>query len=396
VSLVVLLLLAGCNGTLDTTTNTTATVTPEELDPADADLPPGVTESGVENASALAAAHEETLLAEGFALNVTSEFAGSALGNRTTSARWVVAPDGERVTLDARTVVHDEPTIESRLGDEYRQRLWRDATLLSRLDFGNETRYNNLDALAVRPDVTKSAEYERYLAGGNVTVERVVAHEDHTRTTLVVDEARPAEDVDGRYDARFVVDERGVVHEATVTTGQSTGDVQRHFEHDLVRLGTSLQRPDWVADAPDAAFLNVTLDADVEHRHGGGTPYLLVTNEGTDAMPAGATLNVTTNRDATGMGSASASTPLHARLRTDEPLAPGESVSVYRSSESLERTHDESVAREGDGVRSDVAIDVGVGDVTYGSFGMGWSSASASTGTDVSSGESGANASSGD
>lgn len=398
VLLVAMLLLSGCSGVLDTTANTTTTATPEELDPADADadLPPGVTESGVENASALAAAHEETLLAEGFVLNVTSEFDGSTLGNRTTNARWLVAPGGERFALDARTTVHDEPPVESRLGDEYRQRLWRDATLVSRVDAGNETRYSNLDALRVEPGVTKSAEYERYLAGGNVTVERVVAGEDHTLTTLVADDARPAEGVDGRYDARFVVDERGVVHEATVTTGQRDGDVQRHLEYDLVRLGTSPERPGWVDDAPDAAFLNVTLDADVEHRHGGGTPYLVVTNEGTDAMPAGATLNVTTNRDSLGRDAAPASAPLHAVLRTDEPLAPGESVSVYRSGESLELTRDGSVARGSDGVRSDVALDVGVGDVTYGSFGMGWSSASASAGADASGGESGSNASSDD
>jgi hypothetical protein len=76
VSLAVLLLLSGCTGALDTgaTGTATETSTPEEPDPANATLPPGVSDTGVENASALAAAHGETLLEEGFVLvrNVTT------------------------------------------------------------------------------------------------------------------------------------------------------------------------------------------------------------------------------------------------------------------------------------------------------------------------------------
>ncbi|MFD1513750.1 hypothetical protein [Halomarina rubra] len=376
VLLAALVLLSGCTGVFDTGTTADETTTPEELDPAEADLPPGVNESGVENASSLAAAHNETLLAEGYVLNSSSTTNSSTFGNRTTTAQWVVGPSADRFTFDARTSVHTPPSYDGPAGD-YRQRLWGGDSVVTRIDRGNETTYNNVEALASRLGVAQSQTFERYLDIGAYDVERVVTDGEHTFTTLAATEPRDDAEFNGTFEARFVVDERGVVHEVDVHTDQRMGDYEQRIEYRLVELGASPERPDWVSEVPDVAFENVSVDADVNtHGDGGSTPYLTVTNEGPDTLPAGAELNVTTNEPDS--DEPAREETLNAVLRTGAPLDPGESVYVYRSGDTLELTRDEATAKSGDGLRSSVSVAVSADGVSFGSFGMGWSSSSAS------------------
>jgi hypothetical protein len=250
---------------------------------------------------------------------------------------------------------------------ERRQRVWSDETTVALVETPDRTRYSNVESLDHRVQLTHERTLERYLDAGAFEVASTVARGDHTFTTLVADATRPGVDgfEDGSFAARFVVDEHGVVHEASVDYATGYDDTETHVEWRVAELGASPDRPAWVDDAPEAAFLNASVDADVERRHGEGTPYLVVTSSGTDPLPDGATLNVTTN-GGTGDGRA-----LNTALDLDTDLAPGESVYVYRSDDGLRLTRDESVARSGDGLRSDVGVTVSADAVVYGSFGMG-------------------------
>ena len=401
-SLVALLLLSGCSGTLPGG-DTTQTTTPEELDPAAADLPPGVNESGVQNASRLVAAHSETLLAEGFVLNSTATTNGSSYGNRTATEHRVADPGGEQFSLVGTTVVHRTPADGSTTSaDEYTQRVWHDETTVVSVELPNRTRYHNVEGLFTDRALSMARNYEEVLAAGAFDVEKVIDRGNHTYTTLVATDTRDGvRKFDATFEARFVVDERGVVHEAVVDYAHTEDGTERHIERRLVRLGPSLDRPDWVADVPGAAFRNASLDVDVEHRHHSAQEtYLVVTSGGPDALPAGTELNVTTNRNDSA-GSGVGPNALQAVVRTDSSLTPGESVYVYRTGETLELTRDRSVAASGDGLRSSVNVAVSHEDVTFGSYGMGWGSASASaesgtaSGSDSSSGSSSSGGSSG-
>lgn len=247
------MVLSGCIGGFGTEPTSTSTPASQPLDPGAADLPPGVSESGVENASALVAAHSQTLRAGGFVLNGTFVRDPPNAGNQTRRYHTVVGPDAREFRTDVRTVRYATDAADSAVRQRTRTRVWANATtMLRQTTIDNQTAASRIEGLPPSLSLTRAPQYESYLTIGEFTVERVVARDGHAFTTLVATETRDGFGENVTLDARFVVDERGVVHEATVTIDGGPDSKTDHAEYRVVRLGASPQRPDWVTDATDS------------------------------------------------------------------------------------------------------------------------------------------------
>jgi hypothetical protein len=244
-----LVVLAGCVGGLGGPA-TDSTPTSNTLDPDDADLPPGVSESGVTNASALVAAHEQTLRAEGFVLNGTFVRNPPNAGNQTRRYHTVVAPGGRPFHTVVRSVRYASDEPGSAVSQRLRTRVWANETTMRRqTTVGNSTASSTIDGLPPALSLTRAPQYDSYLEFGEYTVERVVARDGHTFTTLVATDITDALGPNATLDARFVVDERGVIHEATVTLDGGPDAETDHATYRVVRLGASPTKPDWVGNA---------------------------------------------------------------------------------------------------------------------------------------------------
>ncbi|MFD1513749.1 hypothetical protein [Halomarina rubra] len=354
-SLVALLLLSGCLGAL----GGDATSTPEEIDPADADLPPGVTVNGVENASALAAAHDETLLDEGFVFDgtVVTDQPGSGIVNETATV--VVGVDAETLRSDSvRTLWPYEN--RSVVSQRVRDRLWLD---------GDEqfvrTNFTTRDSVIAGPydasndprdGVTRASTYEGVLDAANFTVESTVARDGHTFTTLVAADANGTED-DPAYDGHLVVDERGVVHEAVVEIDRGPESVWGLLDYRLVELGASPEEPDWVDGVRESADLNLSFDAEFLSDHSA----VGVTNTGDDAVPAGTELEVDFEVD-----DEPSATTAPTVITLDETIDPGETVYVYRSGWEADLVRSRSTAIDDSSFYGDVGVQFSLDDVSLG------------------------------
>jgi hypothetical protein len=249
-AVLVLVVLAGCIGGIGTGPSSETTSTSEQLDPGDADLPPGVSESGVTNASALVAAHEQTLRAEGFVLNGTFVRDPPNAGNETRRYHTVIAPGGRPFHTDVRSVRYASDDSGSAVSQRLHTRVWaNETTMLRQTTIRNSTASSAIDGLPPALSLTRAPQYDSYLEFGEYTVERVVARDGHTFTTLVATDTTDALGPDATIDARFVVDERGVVHEATVTLDGGPNAETDHATYRVVRLGASPTQPGWVANA---------------------------------------------------------------------------------------------------------------------------------------------------
>lgn len=253
VALAALLVLAGCAGAfggdgleLDTSTDSQ---TGERVAAADAALPPGVTESGVSNATALVAAHDETLRAEGFALNGTLARNHSTSQHERREYDVVVAPGADRFRADVQTTLYTTATDPDEVVQRRVTSLWSDGTAIRRqTTFGDETVRTRIDAVPTSLALTRGPQYRSYLDVGEYEVQRAVRRGGHTYTTLVANGTTAAAGPDSvTVSGQFVVDERGVVHEADVTLRSGTGSdsVTDRATYRLLGLGGSPERPRW-------------------------------------------------------------------------------------------------------------------------------------------------------
>ncbi|WP_435334596.1 hypothetical protein [Haloarchaeobius sp. TZWWS8] len=268
-ALAALVLFSGCVGVIGDDTASG----PTEVDPADADLPPGVTESGLEDPEALVAAHKETLNREGFVLRGHHVFTASSNRDseekreyKNESINVTVAPGGTPLLIETR--FHDDSAVTS-------GQIWaNESTNFGRLVHGNNS---TVVGSKGEPNLkwiqkpTKAPVYELYLTLGNpnYTIEKVVERDGHTFTTLVANETvEVGEDGDTRnHTARFVVDERGIVHEAVIDheNGPDTG----HLEYRIVELGPEPpEAPAWTDNvtewAPESESLVSTTDTSLD------------------------------------------------------------------------------------------------------------------------------------
>ncbi|WP_336036333.1 hypothetical protein [Halobacterium yunchengense] len=246
VAVAALLVVAGCTGLPG---ESTPTASPETVDPAEADLPPGVSERGVTNASALAAAHDATLRAEGFVLEGTFERDPPSGAKQTRNYTTVVAPGGERFRTAVTTVYEGSDEPDASGARRMQTRAWSNGSVTLRaVTIHGETAVSTVADLSTSLSVTRAPQLRSYLEVGAYDVERVVVRDDHAFTTLVAEHASGAVGEDVSFDARLVVDERGVVHEADVAVSGPDG-VRDDARYEVVRFGGSPERPEWVEDA---------------------------------------------------------------------------------------------------------------------------------------------------
>lgn len=246
-----LLVVAGCTAVPGGTTSTATTgPTTETVDPAEADLPPGVNESGVVNASALAAAHDATLRSEGFVLDGTFVRDPPNRGNQTRTFDTVVAPGAERFQTAVETVRYASDASDA-VSQRSGKRVWSNATATLRAaTIDGETAVSSVEDQPPWLSLTRAPQYRSSLKIGEFAVEGAVVRDGHTFTTLVAEGASEAVDGNATVDARFVVDERGVVHEATVSVS-TPGSEADSAHYEVVQFGGSPERPAWVDDRDD-------------------------------------------------------------------------------------------------------------------------------------------------
>lgn len=327
IAVLLVVLAAGCLGTTgppesastttptDATTGTTtdaATTTAPTTDPT-GQVAPGVTGEGVENATALLAAHATILRERGFevAYEWRSETAGES---RVLDRRLVATPGLRRFRSEATVTIAGEESV---------QRSWLDESttrMLNRIETGDGTEYRTPPVGPVGSEqrasyVSWAAEAHRLadlLQNAEFTVARTNESGDR-RYVLVADDLPPTDSF-GEREVELVVDAGGVVRRLEASGSLPDGG-SFSYTYRVVRLGVeTVERPAWVANAPEpvdarptAGFENCT------------NPYVVLENRGPDALPAGTVATLTL--DGT-----------EHRATLDAGLAAGERRAIYLDS----------------------------------------------------------------
>jgi hypothetical protein len=245
--LALLVAAAGCVGTNQLTS-------PNQ--PTEGELPPGVSETRVENASALLDAHTLALDESGYAYRLER--------NRSVDGHNESQPEYDewrhQTTRVAGGEYHGVATVTtgfSRPGyDETSQfdYWWNNSTAFVRFDAGNETRYDRLD----QPTGIGSAFVSDtwYLWGllddGEFVVDGVDRTVSGARITLTSTGNGTRAQAARSYDATVVVDTAGRIHSATEEAVYDTdeGTVAIHTRYERTTTGVrSVDDPDWLDEA---------------------------------------------------------------------------------------------------------------------------------------------------
>jgi len=288
--LVAVALLAGCSGvaveppatatteTTDAATETTdaATETTDAAttatETANATLPPGVNESGVDDASALVAAHRTALNETGFAFAFRANVTVGPASQRTVQRGRVEAGLSPLVV---------NSTSERDLGDgsaTVATDIWANrTTTVVRYDRDGRTRvreYNRSGAGIDVPDeswahlpradldsqVTNAWFVELALAAGEYDLERTEERGGREVAVLRATEPAAAANVTD-LDATAVVDREGRVRELSLTASYDGDEptTSIHYEFALTDLDErSVERPEWVPPAFGSANRTTT------------------------------------------------------------------------------------------------------------------------------------------
>lgn len=322
VVLVALVVLAGCAGSASDVATTTSGETTSDAQRTD--LPPGVNESGVENASALATAHRTALSESGYAFRLDTNVSYGDQFNYDVSYRGTVAKNFApfRIRADADVDARDERLKLDTWANE--------SVALVRYRTANRTafqKYNTtLDEtpdsdpfssvptvnVADRASMTSVVEYA--LLTGEYEVAGVESRDGLTLTTLRATGhnqslgERGLENV-SRYDSTLVVDDRGRVHRLNTTL--ETNESLVSYEFELTKVGgVVVEYPRWA----DRALATVSVAVTIQSAEN----YFVVAHQDGERLPAGSEIRVS-----------------HAGsnyiLELDEPLRPGEQVYIYFS-----------------------------------------------------------------
>jgi hypothetical protein len=277
VLVVALVVLAGCtgpstpasdteatgNGTtaggIDATTDDTAgnATGPLERGPT----PPGVAANAtgggvVANASALLAAHERVLAANGFEATRSSTVAVGDGPTRNSTAVVVAGP--------ALTRYHSRTTVARENGTATYDVWQNETTGFVRTTVDGNTSYQRFDTGVDGSDLTRPPALEGVLEDDDVqfSVANVTTEDGRrvfTLTATATVENESADATNDTYTARIVVDERGVISAYHVRQDLAARDVTHEWT--LESLDVTPTRPDWVANATDRTRRNETVDA---------------------------------------------------------------------------------------------------------------------------------------
>jgi hypothetical protein len=249
--------------TTETTKAPTETVTTTATGPEggsnDSALPPGVSGSGLANATAVVAAHNESVLERGTVVSAETSLNGSLNGDSFTSSsdetvRLTPGATEMQWTVAGNSTRGNETT---RLNERYYA---NETTFFSRVERAGEVnvraveRSSVLDGL-VRSAATKLNVVNATLSNANYTVGNVTERDGRTLTTLV--------SVNGTYDGQ----QPGIVaFEATVTVSESgrilsltrswtreAGNTTNSFAETIEWSNAGpVERPDWTTNATAA------------------------------------------------------------------------------------------------------------------------------------------------
>jgi hypothetical protein len=343
--LIGLIALAGCTG------GPWATETTDH--PDDGELPPGVTDGQVTNASALLEANEAALREAGFAANV------SHAADSDEPARYeIVATAGfTQYALDG-----DQPGSSGSV----EMHLWtNESHRVSMYESGGETRYQATER-GTEP-FSGLEMIEHAIRAGNFTVANETTANGYT--VLTAEEFAPNTNGAQRFpdaeafDARGVVDDAGRIHEFTVTIDRAASNAEA-YTFELRETGVdSIDRPAWLEEVPPGAFISPQVSIDVQNES-----VLTVENTGTDAVPANATLELSMN-DTT------------YRAVFDQPLESGDKryAALAATDDTLQFHTEGPTDSEVQSLSSPISVTIATENgVTLHSSGMGWDSASAS------------------
>lgn len=323
VAVVVLVVLAGCSGALGGAQSpaedgTGGQDSVEETSPPEPtpDAVPGIADGRLTNASALFAAHAESLESSGFAYRLSTHIASREADSDLDPLRIVEHTRAEAGGAPYRTVVDRAGGV----APNQTRRTWgnesMEAVNVTRVGLtGNETTLETENPVSSSvaqsagglPDFVKPGEW-------------VVTGTENGNVVLTADGFNASQigvNATG-YEGRLVVSSSGVIVNATVeVTGQrDRGEDALPFvmtiTYDLESTDDiSVTRPSWVADALSESRQS---RIEVTGEEGG---YVAITNTGDEPIPAGSPILIL--KDGEGPWT-----------ELSEPIAPGETVYVYK------------------------------------------------------------------
>lgn len=274
-----LVVTAGCSGALnddgpattesgEDATASTATTT-EQTDPSEMSLPPGVTEAGLENVSALLEAHNRSLDGAAYSVEVSVDGDG-----QQASVAMTRGADASRLRVETGNTTiqgwqEGARTVTAQSADGQTQYRYAYGDSGSRVGSGFQM-YSGVTDVVVGT----------YLTAGDFNATEVVTRDGTTLLELTADRANrtAVEQVGSRnttvesFEATALVDENGVVHGLDASLTQTVDGETRtgSVSYELTDLGSaSPEEPDWLGEVPrlDAAVTDEGLVA-VEHAGG--------------------------------------------------------------------------------------------------------------------------------
>ncbi|MFB6110952.1 MAG: hypothetical protein ABEJ35_00285 [Halobacteriaceae archaeon] len=290
VAVALLVVLAGCGGVLggdggDGGGTTTAPTSNPGGSPGDGPLPPGVTNSGIANSTALTNAHEAGLSTDGFTASYEiSVTLSSSQGTRTQALTQTIrATSGLTRFFVNSTTTQGSQTVSS----EY----WGNETLaLVRNEIGGQTQYQTLpDSINRSSRFTLASSLGQLLQIADYSVTGRETVDGQTLVTLTADSVNSslgsgqggvinAENV-SNVSSTAVITTDGIIQEFTLSFNATTANGEASYQISFEvtgQGGVSVSRPAWVGQA----LSNVTitdLQATLENRviaisHNGGDP----------------------------------------------------------------------------------------------------------------------------
>lgn len=244
-----LLVLAGCSGVSQLSS-------PNE--PTAEELPPGVSQNGIENASALIDAHTTALDESGYAYRLNFQQAVNVTVDNQSSMQYETnLTQTTRAEPGGRPAFVTAEVYGAQAGQNQSQTVaywWNDTTTLARISTGGQTQYMAVDQ---RPDEGQLyAPNEQFLRQvvfpSNFSITGVDRSGGETLITLTATETNASLQGVTSYDATLVVDSEGRIHSATqyavIESGQGTQTVDLHYELTETSVST-VDQPEWADEA---------------------------------------------------------------------------------------------------------------------------------------------------
>lgn len=344
-------MLAGCAGLSDTGADTPT----DDGNGVQIDEIPGVSNSTVTDATALAEANGATIVETGGRIQVVR----TASEGETESLLTVGS--GGAFTLSASS----SATTEGPAALDYYS---NETATYAKIQSDGETRYRVVERNP-EPLGQFNSSLETYLAAGSFTATNEST--DPTTVVFTADEFEPMDDNElfgdvSSLSGRLVLSQSGQVQNLTIT-GQEAS-----FSYELRQpIIERAAAPAWLGEIPPGASLHPELTIDVEN-----DSHLRIEHTGGDAVPANATLEFSDNNTS---GTATFDSPLNASTR----------YAYFAANDgSLVLTADKPAANETASLDSPASVTISTDNVTLYSASMGWDSESTGEGMETGDSES--------